>query len=430
MLEASRYDQAEQDALLIFGNRVIQAFYPEIFASLGYPMRVSNNSELWRYLDVMHETRTQFNVENLLRGLTEHEFELFKKLTKLVDEHATKQFSRRAHASAAILRAIHVLRLIKIATGDDRPAVIEVGPGCGYLAALLVLEGYPYIGTEIAQAFYLQQSHMLSLVADNFIELADHDGDITTLETPSPGTAIHIPWWKWVTMKPSEIKLSAGIMTSNHVLCEMHPSSMAYMAALTSKILANHPGGGHFVFENWGYDVLHGEKAVMDKFADYGFVLCHNEYTVSAMALAQNTKGWAVYNTPRMLAAPKPGMPGEPPQQTTRTRIARHLNKYPTLKRFLVKIIVFAAALLNKARSFRLGSSGGSHISIVNAENRIPEFRSDNPLSKSLSKGLGDVQSKTVYQVEDVYSFLDKYFDGDVPAHEDETFFELIGTRQ
>src|SRR5262249_18400070 len=152
MLNLETYDAAESAAAERFSNRILQAFYPEMFATLGYPARVRHEDQLRRYIDVMHETRTQFNMEHLLHGLTEDEFELFKQITRLVDKHATKQFGIRAHPTAALLRAIHALRIIKIVTGPERPVVLEVGPGCGYLAMLLLMEGYPYVGTDVVQA--------------------------------------------------------------------------------------------------------------------------------------------------------------------------------------------------------------------------------------------------------------------------------------
>src|SRR5271169_5543119 len=202
LLDVGTYDAAEAAAVGRFSNRVIQAFYPELFTSVGYPMRVDHVDQLWRYIDVMHETRTHHNIEVLLQGMTTDEFDLYKRVTRIVDQHSTKNFNMRAHPTAALLRAIHVLRLIKIVTGSARPTVLEVGPGCGYLAMLLVMEGYPYIGTEVVQAFYLYQNHMLSHVTSNLRELAAETEDILTIEQPKSGTAIHIPWWKWITLMP------------------------------------------------------------------------------------------------------------------------------------------------------------------------------------------------------------------------------------
>jgi hypothetical protein len=63
------------------------------------------------------QTRTQYNVEVLLQGPSTEAIELPKRVTRVVDEHAGKHFDvLRAHAAAVVL---------------------EVRPGCGYLAMLL-----------------------------------------------------------------------------------------------------------------------------------------------------------------------------------------------------------------------------------------------------------------------------------------------------
>jgi hypothetical protein len=84
VLDVDTYDVAERAAAQKYPNRILQAFYPEMFATLGYPTRVECVGQLWRYVDLMRETRTHYNVEVLLQGLTTEEFELFKRVTRMV----------------------------------------------------------------------------------------------------------------------------------------------------------------------------------------------------------------------------------------------------------------------------------------------------------------------------------------------------------
>jgi hypothetical protein len=412
VLDVEAYDAAERAAAKKYSNRILQAFYPEMFATLGYPTRVEQVDQLWRYIDVMQETRTHYNVEVLLQGLTTEEFELFKRVTRVVEGHAGKRFGMRAHATAALTRAIHVLRLIKIATGSKRPTVLEVGPGCGYLAMLLVMEGYPYIGTDVVQAFYLYQSHMLSCVTKNLRELAAEDGDILTVEQPEPGTAIHIPWWKWITLTPEKVKLSAGIMTSNHVLCEMHPSSSAYMAVLGHRILSNHPGGGEFVFENWGYDLLHSRIAVARKFEEHGWRVCHDEDSMSAMVLADDVARWLGKPLPSVAPMVKSNAPiGWWPY--VQRRVGAALGLIPPLKRVAIRAFVLVNKLFEPRRVPVVKGPGGSH-----------------PLSKRLTAGRTAVLARTTIRESEIDAFLMSHFGGAAPRPEDEMFFDLIGTRQ
>lgn len=410
MLDVETYDAAERAAAEKFPNRILQAFYPEMFMTLGYPIRVDRISQLWRYIDVMQETRTRFNVDVLLQGLTAEEFELFKRVTRIVDDHAGEQFGMRAHATAALSRAIHALRLIKIATGSQRPTVLEVGPGCGYLAMLLLMEGYPYIGTDVVQAFYLYQSHMLSHVATQVRELAAEDGDILTVEQPKPGTAIHIPWWKWTTLTPERVRLSAGIMTSNHVLCEMHPSSLAYLAVLGHRILSNHPGGGQFVFENWGYGLLHSRVMVARKFEEHGWRICHDEDSMSAMVLAEDVDRWLGKPAARSVATNKTE-PGAIWWPTIRRHVATQLGRLPPLKRFAALVLENVRKLFEQVSV--VTGPGGPH-----------------PLSKRLTTGRMAVLARTVVRGPELDAFLTSHFGSTVPRHADEVFFDLIGTRQ
>jgi hypothetical protein len=410
LLDVGTYDTVEAAAADRYSNRIVQAFYPEMFQTLGYPMRVKRADQLWRYIDVMHETRTHHNIEFLLQGMTKEEFDLYKRVTKIVDEHASKYFNMRAHPTAALLRAIHVLRLIKIVTGDARPTVLEVGPGCGYLAMLLVMEGYPYIGTEVVQAFYLYQSHMLSHVATGLRELAAEDGDILTIEQPKPGTAIHIPWWKWITLTPEKINLSAGIMTSNHVMCEMHPSSMAYMAVVGRRMLSRHAGGGKFVFENWGYDLLHSPKMVAEKFAEHGLQVCHDEYAMSAMVLSEEVDRWL--GRPQAPAAASRA--AEPTGwRAVRRRVSTALDAVPPLKRLAVTGYSQLIKLRMQGPAAVVKGPDGAH-----------------PLSKQLAEGRAAVIARATIHERDIQAFLTSYFGGAVPELPDEAFFALIGTRQ
>jgi hypothetical protein len=423
VLDVETYDVAERAAAEKYPNRILQAFYPEMFATLGYPARVERVDQLWRYIDVMHETRTRFNMERVLHGLTVEEFELFKRVTQIVDAYATRQFAIRAHPTAALLRALHVLRLIKIVTGDARPTVLEIGPGCGYLAMLLVMEGYPYVGTDVVQAFYLYQNHMLSQVAKNLRDLAVEDRDILSIEQPQPGTAIHIPWWKWVTLTPGKIGLSAGVMTSNHVLCEMHPHSMGYLAVAGQKILSNHPGGGNFVFDNWGFNLLHGHETVARKFAEYGLHVCHDSETMSAMVLAKNAGRWlgkvgplASRPTP---AAPLPMANAQNPElHPLKRRIGAALRRMPPLHR----VAVSARSAL---RQLRPAASPASARPSASSTVDVPS--DPHPLAKQLIMGQSEVIARASVFLPELQAFLVRHFDGKPPQLLDDTFLDLMG---
>ena len=45
------YDDFEKSACKILPNRIIEAFKPEAFQIVGYPISVNDESELYKYVD-------------------------------------------------------------------------------------------------------------------------------------------------------------------------------------------------------------------------------------------------------------------------------------------------------------------------------------------------------------------------------------------
>lgn len=403
LLDAKTYDAMEAAGARGWSNAVLQAFQPDVFGTVGYPMRVNGSEDLWRYIDVMHEARRHHNMNVVLSGLTSSEFDLFKIVTRIVDDYAQRQFGLRAHATAALLRALHILRMVKIVTGNERPTVLEVGPGCGYLGALLVLEGYPYIATEVTQAFYLYQNHMLAQVASELHEFAVESGNIVNINQPRPGTAIHVPWWKWVTPNLDEATLSVGILTANHMLCEMHPNAMAYLAAAGRQLLSNCPDGGALIFEGCGSDISHHQSDVLRMLTAHGFALRHNEEEfVTALEVLPMPKGKATGSAALNLKG----------------RIRLGLERYPTIERRVLGVVSRMPRL-----KYGLGKAleGGW-------SSRVRHYRGDNPLSRRLREGRAAIAREIVVYEPELDKFLNDHFGGAVPSSGDEVFYRIIRT--
>src|SRR5439155_1356215 len=68
MLTVKEYEARENEAVAALPNRIVEMVNPVVFASEGYPTRVRNDSELWKYLDVMHETRFERDFATLFGG--------------------------------------------------------------------------------------------------------------------------------------------------------------------------------------------------------------------------------------------------------------------------------------------------------------------------------------------------------------------------
>ena len=274
-LKITEYDRVEQEAISEMPNRIIEAFMPFLFQQLGYPTRVRHESELFKYIDVMHELRFESDFVNLLGGLTAEEFELLCRLTERICGFSESQFQRRSIARASVLRSINVLRHIKYLFGSERPRVFEIGSGCGYLGAMLMLEGYPYAATDVTQAFYLYQNHLWDFISDGkVIETVNTEISAEAFAKIPSGAAVHFPWWEFVKLRPESVP-QFDIVTCNHALCEMHPDSLRFTLKITQALLRGQDSPTAFVFEGWGYDLKNSIAFVTEIFYQLGFVLVH-----------------------------------------------------------------------------------------------------------------------------------------------------------
>lgn len=283
-LLVTEYDLAEQEAISELPNRIVEAYEPVIFHKLGYPSRVRYESELFKYIDVMHELRFEEVFADILGGLTENEFELLQRLTELVCRFSESRFGRKALARSSVLLSLNVLRHIRYLFGEARPRVFEIGPGSGYLGAMLMLEGYPYAATDVSQVFYLYQNHFWNFVSDGkVLELVRDNISHESLAEPPPGGVVHVPWWEFVRLRPESVP-QFDVVTCNHTLCEMHPDSLGFAVMIAQASLHAKESLKAFLFEGWGYDGRYLHASVTRRFYRSGFALVHNDSQITVFA--------------------------------------------------------------------------------------------------------------------------------------------------
>jgi SAM-dependent methyltransferase len=274
MLTVRDYESRENAAVSELPNRVVEMVSPVTFASEGYPTRVRSESELWKYLDVMHETRFERDFVSLFQGgLTEREFALLRRAAQLAHDFSQEFFGRNLTARGSLLRALNIYRHIADIFGGTPARVFEIGPGSGYLGCLFILNGWSYAATDITQAFYLLQNHLWNRASDGRLKdlVADTDWDGKRL----PGQPVHFPWWEFFRLPDKEIP-AVDVVTCNHALAEMHPNSMAFALRIAREMLR---GGGvkAFVLEGWGYEKFVPRSAITREFYRSGFGLVYND---------------------------------------------------------------------------------------------------------------------------------------------------------
>jgi hypothetical protein len=264
------YDRAEQSAMLRLSNRAIEACSAAAFAHTGYPTRVSSEAELWRYADVMQDGRAKASFDQL-GGLTEHEFKLLQNATVEAADATAKHCAKRIVPKDAAMRALLAYREIDAFYPGAR--VFELGPGSGYLGAMLDFDGHDYRSTDITQAFHLWQG---MLVSDR-----------------------QMPWWDWMDIDRPDFPVD--VITVNHALNEMQPRALQYLIVRAERMLGTK--GAMFV-ESWGAEYHRTTAQTASLFDKRGWHAstqgaCHvltppTFDTVPEKApLAERTKTWA-----------------------------------------------------------------------------------------------------------------------------------------
>ena len=219
------YNTEESNQQSLFSVYELQAFSGYTWDKLSITVRIKNQKELSRYFDFAHDQRFEQNIDiGLGGGFSDDEWELFKRVTKLIYD-CTKEidFDNPQTGYNSLSRAFCSYRFIKQNYKKDTK-ILEIGPGSGYLGLLLILDGYDYAAIENSQALYLYQTIIFNKTKKPF-----------KLYT----------WWEFLNLSElNDINLICGC----HIFNEMHPNALKFLLSLftnNKKI--------EIFFENLGY---------------------------------------------------------------------------------------------------------------------------------------------------------------------------------
>lgn len=199
MISPQDYDAAEAAALAAMAPEMRAIWQPVAFEHVQHPTRVSTLAELVPFVDAMHQGEQRI-WDNLGGGLTTYEASILREVLTDARRASSLHLGQEVSPRDALLQAVIPLRAIRRLC--SLPChVLELGPGSGYLSAMLRKSGFSYEPFEITQAFALWQRLLL-------------------------GTAT-LFWWD---------QLDAGTMwkpdlaVACHMLNEMHPQALAFVA--------------------------------------------------------------------------------------------------------------------------------------------------------------------------------------------------------
>jgi hypothetical protein len=257
LLSISDYDGQEAAAKCRVSYVEIMAFAPATLTLMGFPATVTQEQELSRYVDWNNSSSNAqyFEPDHFVRGpsvqttFTPREADLVGQVSDHVATLTSRQYGREMRPISTLLSQFGLFRAImSLQACVDRPLVVfEVGPGNGYLGALLIQAGLSYIGFDNAQALYLWQNRLLNECAGaDFLEWVASE--------PPPNMASHrvhhLPWWHYLALR-HHCPIRADVFVSNTNLGEMSHGALLYTARIAQPILYGSPISA-FLFTNIG----------------------------------------------------------------------------------------------------------------------------------------------------------------------------------
>lgn len=193
------YDAEEARAIARLPAELVAAMRPVAFESYAqdWCRRVERLDELGPWVDCMHEGTAR--IWNNLGGLTPNELAAVETVAAIAERRSAAIGCKRRPRDS-LLQAVIPWRYVR--TLMPRSArIFEIGPGSGYLGALLRMDHYRHVGTEITQPFFLWQAQLWAHWSDD-----------------------HRPWWAWGCVL--EGIWPADLIVACHMLNEMSEAAL------------------------------------------------------------------------------------------------------------------------------------------------------------------------------------------------------------
>ena len=293
-LTVELYDSREKKEKINLSHIEIRAFSPIAFDRWGFPTRVTHEEEIYRYFDFYGVTEDCYayfvrdffsQTTATLTSFTSAEADLIRRVSDQAAELVRSRIGQERRPINGLLAQIGLFRIIMAATGafgQPGVSVFEIGPGSGYLGALLVAAGQRYASTDITQGFYLWQNRFLrGLAGDRLHEWAENGPP----EDPGRFQVNHIPWWEYLALRKTP-RLKADVVVSNAVLCEMTSDALRYTARAARDMLSGSPIG-MVLYGAIGWEQETNHADVKRAFIEAGFKPVANRL-FSAFLLEEN----------------------------------------------------------------------------------------------------------------------------------------------
>jgi len=300
MIEIQDYRASERAARSVMPTWWLAASHQvDIFAQIGFPVRIESTHEVGQLIDTMQENRYARFLQEF-GGVSDDELRL------LVNALVQSVLFQRAHLPrrqplvplSTMTSALALYKKIA-AVRPTIGSILEVGPGCGYLSHFLaahpLLDDYSQV--EACESFYILQSMINSHLfghrfRDFAIGPAPQDQTLRTRKDVEPPmlieesvlprhTCFHFPWWTLGAL----LERKYDVVTSNANLSEFSQPALRDYLTIFSRAMKD---DAIFVVQCTGFPGHSTLDQLFDAFHEFKLapVLCALAHEVVTPAMA------------------------------------------------------------------------------------------------------------------------------------------------
>lgn len=252
MIEIQDYRSSERLARSVISSWwLAESHQVDVFARIGFPVRIESVHEVGQLLDAMQEKRYE-RFLNELGGLSETDIQLLKQalLRSVLFQRACLPRRKPILPISTMTSALLLYRKI-LGFKPDIATILEVGPGCGYLSFFLARHAplTDYSQAEACESFYILQSMINSYLfghrhrdfavpagaedmAMHIREDIDRPMYLDDHELPAR-VCFHYPWWMLRALGEKRFDL----VTSNANLSEFSRPALRDYLTIFSQVL-------------------------------------------------------------------------------------------------------------------------------------------------------------------------------------------------
>jgi len=283
ILMPEEYDEIEINSTTFIPPPVLAAWRPIMFEERNFPVHIKRINQVVRYADwnwtpygpMLFQRGVIFDKIAYKNIFTMDEADILEGLGKSVALMCKTLSGRAVRPVTTLMNAILPFRIIDQINKDLKTSltVFEIGSGTAYLGPITVNKGNRYFSTDVAQAYYLWQHHLLEFTCPKGVMDYARIGSAEYITDDV--NAACIPWWKFLEITQGSFIVKSDVVYANGCLCEMSTDARSTVIS-TVKLMIKSNKLGMVFYIGAGDDSKYSVESLCSEFELNGFIKVPN----------------------------------------------------------------------------------------------------------------------------------------------------------